>query len=292
MAKIPMDQRDGWIWYNGEYVEWKEATCHILNHGLHYGSSVFEGQRAYNGKIFKLEEHTERLRFSANELGFALPYSNEEINAPAKELLVKNNLNNAYFRPVAWRGSDTLSVSAPDSKIHVAIAAWEWPSYFSEEARQKGLRLTWSKWKRPSPESAPVHAKAAGLYMICTHAKHAAEDAGFHDALMLDYRGYIAECTGANIFFINQLGEIHTPMADCYLNGITRRTVIQLAKEKGYSVTERHIMPDELKDFTEIFVTGSAAEVTPIGEIDGIIYTPAETTKDLSDAYMALVGAK
>lgn len=291
MAKISMDQREGWIWYNGEMVEWGDANCHILNHGLHYGSSVFEGQRAYNGKIFKLEEHTERLRFSANELGFDLPYSNEEINAAAKELLVKNNLNNAYFRPVAWRGSDTLAISAQDSRIHVAIAAWEWPSYFSAELREKGLRLCWSKWKRPSPESAPVHAKAAGLYMICTHAKHAAEAAGYHDALMLDYRGYVAELTGANIFFINAAGEIHTPMADCYLNGITRRTVIQLAQDKGYSVTERHIMPSELKDFTEVFVTGSAAEVTPIGEIDGVMYKPAAITQDLSDAYMALVGA-
>lgn len=291
MAKIPMDQREGWIWYNGEYVPWKEATCHILNHGLHYASSVFEGQRAYNGKIFKLQEHTERLRFSANELGFDLPFSNEEINAACNELLVKNNLNNAYFRPVAWRGSDTLAVSAQDSRIHVAIAAWEWPSYFSKEDKMKGLRLSWSKWKRPSPESAPVHAKAAGLYMICTHAKHAAEAAGYHDALMLDYRGYIAECTGANIFFVTASGEIHTPKADCYLNGITRRTVIQLAKDAGYSVTERHIMPDEIDQFAEVFITGSAAEVTPIGEIDGIQYTPAAVTEKIDALYMAEVGA-
>ncbi len=291
MAKIPMDQRDGWIWYNGQMVEWKQATCHILNHGLHYASSVFEGQRAYNGKIFKLEEHTQRLRFSANELGFDLPYSDEVINAASKELLVQNNLSNAYFRPIAWRGSETLAISAQDSTINVAIAAWEWPSYFTAEARMKGLRLCWSKWKRPAPDSAPVHAKAAGLYIICTDAKHNAEAKGYHDALMLDYRGYVAECTGANIFFVDKQGALHTPTADCYLNGITRRTVIQLAKDKGYSVSERHIMPDELKDFVEVFVTGSAAEVTPIGEIEGIIYTPAAVTNDLSDAYMKAVGA-
>lgn len=291
MAGIPMDQRDGWIWYNGEFIEWKEAKCHILNHGLHYGSSVFEGQRAYNGKIFKLEEHTKRLRFSANELGFDLPYSDEEINGACIALLEKNNLNNAYFRPFAWRGSETLAISSKDSRIHVAIAAWEWATYFDREARQKGLRLCWSKWKRPSPESAPVHAKAAGLYMICTHAKHAAEDAGYNDALMLDYRGYVAECTGANIFFITEAGEIHTPVADCFLNGITRRTVIELAKEVGYTVIERHIMPDEIKNFAEVFVTGSAAEVTAIGEIDGLHFQPGSVTRKMEEAYMQAVGA-
>jgi branched-chain amino acid aminotransferase len=290
MAGIAMDQRDGWIWMDGKMVEWKDATCHILNHGLHYGSSVFEGQRAYNGKIFKLEEHTQRLRFSANELGFDLPFTNEEINTACGEVLAKNNLHNAYFRPMAWRGSETLAISAQDSTIHVAIAAWEWPSYFSKEAREKGLRLCWSKWKRPSPESAPVHAKAAGLYMICTHAKHDAESRGYNDALMLDYRGYVAECTGANIFFIKG-NEIHTPLADCFLNGITRRTVMQLAQENGYELIERHIMPDELKDFTEVFVTGTAAEVTPIGEIDGLQFTPGEITKTLIDAYTNAVGA-
>lgn len=291
MVKIPMDQREGWIWYNGEWVEWKDAKCHILNHGLHYGSSVFEGLRAYNGKIFKLKEHTERLRFSANELGFDLPYSNEELNAAHEEALVKNKLTNAYFRPFAWRGSETLAISSQDSRIHVAIAAWDFGTYFSQEARMKGLRLAWSKWKRPSPESAPVHAKAAGLYMICTHAKHAAEDAGFNDALMLDYRGYVAECTGANIFFVTEEGEIHTPIADCFLNGITRRTVIELAKAAGYTVVERHIKPEELPSFAEVFVTGSAAEVTAIAEIDGIQYIPAAITEELSNAYMELVGA-
>ena len=291
MAGIAMDQRDGWIWYDGEFVEWKQATCHILNHGLHYASSVFEGQRAYNGKIFKLKEHTERLRFSANELGFDLPYSNDEINAACMELMEKNQLKNAYFRPFAWRGSETLAIASQDSSIHVAIAAWEWPSYFSKEDRMKGLRLCWSKWKRPSPESAPVHAKAAGLYMICTHAKHDAEARGYNDALMLDYRGYVAECTGANIFFITEEGEIHTPLADCFLNGITRRTVIELAKAQGYNVIERHIMPDELDQFAEVFVTGSAAEVTPIGEIDGIHYQPGSITRKMDEAYMTAVGA-
>lgn len=289
MAGIPMDQREGWIWMDGTFVPWKEATIHVLSHGLHYASSVFEGQRAYNGKIFKLEEHTKRLRFSANELGFDLPFSDEQINKACIEAIEKNNITNGYMRPVAWRGSETLAISSQESTIHVAIACWEWPSYFTGEARQKGLRLMWSKWKRPSPETAPVHAKAAGLYMICTHAKHAAEAKGYHDALMLDYRGYVAECTGANIFFIDKNKEIHTPMADCYLNGITRRTVIELAKERGYTVHERHIKPQELGEFVEVFVTGSAAEVTPIGEIEGIHYTPAAVTQDLEAAYMALV---
>lgn len=290
MAGIPMDQREGWIWYDGKFVPWQDARCHILNHGLHYGSSVFEGQRAYNGNIFKLEEHTQRLRFSANEIGFDLPFSNEEINNACMQLLEKNKLSNAYFRPFAWRGSETLAISAQDSTIHVAIAAWEWPSYFSQEARLKGLRLTWSKWKRPSPESAPVHAKAAGLYMICTHAKHAAEAAGYDDALMLDYRGYVAECTGANIFFVKG-NEIHTPKADCFLNGITRRTVLELAEVKGHKVIERHIKPEELDQFSEVFITGTAAEVTPIGEIAGIHYQPGNTTTALIEAYTKAVGA-
>jgi branched-chain amino acid aminotransferase len=286
-----IDQRDGFIWYDGELVEWKSAKLHVLTHGLHYGSSVFEGQRAYNGKIYKLKEHTERLRFSANTLGFDLPFSNEELNRANEEVIQKNNIVNGYMRPVAWRGSEQLSVSSGNNKIHVAIAAWEWPSYFSPEAKAKGLRLCWSDWKRPAPDSAPVHAKAAGLYMICTLAKDKAMATGYDDALMLDYRGYVAECTGANIFFFTADGELHTPMADCYLNGITRRTIIGLAQAKGIKVVERHIMKEELGNFRECFITGSAAEVTPIGEIEGIHYTPAKGCFEMMDAYMKEVGA-
>jgi len=289
MAGIPMDQRDGWIWLDGQLVPWKDAKCHILTHGLHYGSSVFEGQRAYNGRIFKLEEHTQRLRFSANELGFDLPFSDAELNAANQLVLEKNNIVDGYFRPVAWRGSETLAISSQNSKIHVAIAAWEWPSYFGREARMKGLRLTWSDWQRPAPNTAPVHAKASGLYMICTVAKHKAEAEGFHDALMKDYRGYIAECTGANIFFVTKNGELHTPKADCFLNGITRRTVIDIAKAEGLTVVERHIMPEELADFVEVFITGSAAEVTPIGAIASHEYKVGPVTLKLEERYMAMV---
>jgi branched-chain amino acid aminotransferase len=289
MSVIPFDQRDGTIWYDGQYVPWKEATLHVLTHGLHYASSVFEGQRAYNGKIFKLEEHTQRFRKSAQILGFDLPYSDAEINEACRELIKKNNITDGYFRPVAWRGSEMMAVSAQQTKIHVAIACWEWPSYFNPELRQKGLKLVTSSWKRPSPESAPVHAKAAGLYMICTLSKHAAEQAGYHDALMLDYRGQIAECTGANIFFVTQKGELHTPKPDCFLDGITRRTVMDLARQHQITVIERAIMPKELPDFTEVFITGSAAEVTAIGSIDEHRYTPGKITQTLRDAYDKLV---
>lgn len=286
-----IDQRDGFIWYDGQMVEWKSAKLHVLTHGLHYGSSVFEGQRAYQGKIYKLKEHTERLRFSANTLGFELPFSNEEINKACEEVIAKNNIVNGYMRPVAWRGSEQLSVASGHNKIHVAIAAWEWPSYFSPEAKAKGLRLCWSEWKRPAPDSAPVHAKAAGLYMICTLAKDKSMAAGYDDALMLDYRGYVAECTGANIFFFTPEGELHTPKADCFLNGITRRTVIGLAQAKGIKVVERHITKEELSSFRECFITGSAAEVTPIGEIEGVHYNPGAGCFDMMDAYMKEVGA-
>lgn len=286
-----IDQRDGFIWYDGQLVEWKSAKLHVLTHGLHYGSSVFEGQRAYNGKIYKLKEHTERLRFSANTLGFELPYSNDVLNKACEEVIAKNNITNGYMRPVAWRGSEQLSVASGHNTIHVAIAAWDWPSYFSPEAKAKGLRLCWSEWKRPAPDSAPVHAKAAGLYMICTLAKDKSMANGYDDALMLDYRGYVAECTGANIFFFTPEGELHTPKADCFLNGITRRTVIGLAQAKGIKVVERHIMKEELSSFTECFITGSAAEVTPIGEIEGIHYKPAKGCFEMMDSYMKEVGA-
>ncbi|WMT89706.1 branched-chain amino acid aminotransferase [Pelagibacterium sp. H642] len=291
MATVPMDQREGWIWYNGEMVPWKDAKLHVLTHGLHYASSVFEGQRAYGGEVFKLREHTERLIFSAKTLDFTIPYSADELDEACRQVLEKNNLVDAYMRPVAWRGSETISVPARDNKVHVAIAAWVWPSYFSTEERLKGIRLNWAPWKRPSPETIPCKAKAAGLYMICTLSKHAAMDAGYADALMLDYRGYVAEATGANVFFVKGK-EITTPTPDCFLDGITRRTVIALAKANGYTVTERHIKPEELSQFDECFLTGTAAEVTPVAEVGEYKFTPAEACRTLVEAYMSEVQPK
>ena len=284
---ISFDQMDGHIWFNGEFVPWADARIHVLSHGLHYASCVFEGERAYEGKIFKLREHTERLFYSARELGFDIPYSIEDIDAACEEALKINNLTNAYIRPVAWRGSEMMGVSAQENKINVAIAVWEWPSYFNPDEIKKGIRLDIASYKRPSPETAPCHAKAAGLYMICTLSKHAAEKKGYADALMYDYRGQVAEATGANIFFI-QDGKIHTPIADCFLDGITRRTVIDLAKEKGVEVIERGIMPDELDGVEECFITGTAAEVTPVSEIGPHRFTPSEISFDLMARYAAL----
>ncbi|MAN77117.1 MAG: branched-chain amino acid aminotransferase [Rhizobiales bacterium] len=291
MATVPMDQRDGWIWYNGEMVLWKDAKLHVLTHGLHYASSVFEGQRAYGGEVFKLREHTERLIFSGKTLDFTIPYSAEEIDEACRQVLAKNDLVDAYMRPVAWRGSETLSVPARDNKVHLAIAAWVWPSYFSTEERLKGIRLCWADWKRPSPETIPCKAKAAGLYMICTLSKHAAMDKGYADALMLDYRGYVAEATGANVFFVKGK-EITTPLPDCFLDGITRRTLIGLAKANGYTVTERHIKPEELAEFDECFLTGTAAEVTPVSEVGEYKFTPADACRTLVEAYMSEVQPK
>ena len=291
MATVPMDQRDGWIWYNGEMVPWKDAKLHVLTHGLHYASSVFEGQRAYGGEVFKLREHTERLIFSGKTLDFTIPYSADEIDEACRQVLAKNDLVDAYMRPVAWRGSETLSVPARDNTVHLAIAAWVWPSYFSTEERLKGIRLCWADWKRPSPETIPCKAKAAGLYMICTLSKHAAMDKGYADALMLDYRGYVAEATGANVFFVKGK-EITTPLPDCFLDGITRRTLIALAKANGYSVTERHIKPEELAQFDECFLTGTAAEVTPVSEVGEFKFAPGEACRTLVEAYMAEVQPK
>jgi branched-chain amino acid aminotransferase len=291
MATVPMDQRDGWIWYNGEMVPWKDAKLHVLTHGLHYASSVFEGQRAYGGEVFKLREHTERLIFSGKTLDFTIPYSADEIDDACRQVLAKNDLVDAYMRPVAWRGSETLSVPARDNKVHLAIAAWVWPSYFSTEERLKGIRLCWADWKRPSPETIPCKAKAAGLYMICTLSKHAAMDRGYADALMLDYRGYVAEATGANVFFVKGK-EITTPTPDCFLDGITRRTLIGLAKANGYTVTERHIKPEELAEFDECFLTGTAAEVTPVSEVGEYKFTPADACRTLVEAYMSEVQPK
>ncbi len=285
MTLIPFDDRDGFIWMDGKLVPWREAQVHVLTHGLHYGSSVFEGERAYGGKIFKSREHSERLHKSADILGMKIPYSVDELEAAKQQVMDANKVVDAYVRPVAWRGSEMMAVSAQQSKIHVAIATWNWPSMFKPEIKEKGIRLGWAKYKRPSGETEPVHAKAAGLYMICTISKHDAEARGFQDALMLDYRGYLAEATGANLFLVID-GEIHTPLADCFLNGITRQTVIQLAKEVGYKVIERHIMPDELAKAQEVFLTGSAAEITPVGEVDGqYFFKPAAVTHALMAAY-------
>jgi branched-chain amino acid aminotransferase len=294
MPNPPFDDRDGHIWHDGVLVPWRDAKCHILNHGLHYASSVFEGIRVYGGKIFKLREHTERLAVSARLLGFELPYSVGQLEDATRLVVKAQNIVDGYIRPVAWRGSEKMAISARGSTVHVAIAAWEWPSYFSKEAKERGLRLGVSAWARPAPNTAPTASKAAGLYMICTLSKHAAEDAGFDDALMLDWRGYIAEATGANLFFVYN-GELHTPTPDCFLNGITRLTVIELAKKRGIKVVERHIKPEELGTAQEAFLTGSAAEVTPIGSIEGSIgnyqFTVGPVTKQLMEDYTALIHA-
>jgi branched-chain amino acid aminotransferase len=277
---IPYDDRDGYIWFNGEMVAWRDARVHVLTHGLHYGSSVFEGERAYGGRVFKLREHSQRLIDSARILGFELPYAVEEIDAATDAVVAANGGGDLYVRPVAWRGSEQMGVSAQASRINVAIAAWTWGAYYSD------LRLTKALYARPSPETAPVHAKAAGLYMICTLSKHAAEAKGFGDALMLDHRGYVAETTGANIFLVID-GQIHTPLPDCFLNGITRQTVIDLARRRGLTVNERHIKPEELRDTQEIFVTGTAAEVTPVRAIDDLHYQLGPITSQLMDDFHA-----
>jgi branched-chain amino acid aminotransferase len=290
MAGPNFADRDGKIWYNGEFMEWRDAQVHVLTHGLHYASSVFEGERMYSGSIFKLREHTERLFYSAGELGFKIPYSIEEIDAASNAVCEANGITNGYIRPIAWRGSEMMGVSAQDNRINVAIAAWEWPSYFSPELRMQGIKLQISKWKRPSPETEPVHAKAAGLYMICTLSKHTAEAEGFQDALMLDWRGQIAEATGANIFFLMSDGKIHTPTPDCFLDGITRRTVIDLARARGIEVVERAIMPEEMADASECFLTGTAAEVTPVGSIAEYSFTPGDISRQLMEDYDKKVG--
>lgn len=290
MAAAPFDDRDGFIWFDGELVPWRDAKVHVLTHALHYASAVFEGERAYAGDIFKLTEHTERLLKGAEILGFKIPYSAAEIDEACRETLRANDIVDGYLRPVAWRGSEMMGVSAQKNTIHLGVAAWPWPSYFSPEARNKGIRLTMSNWERPSPKTAPVSTKAAGLYMICTLSKHDAEAKGFDDALMLDWRGRLAEATGANVFLVLGDGKLHTPTPDCFLNGITRRTVIDLARKRGIEVVERVIMPEELGKATEIFLTGTAAEVTPVGEIDGKSYAVGEITKTLREDYERTVG--
>ena len=282
--------RDGLIWYDGKMINWRDANLHVLSHALHYASSVFEGERVYAGNIFKLREHTNRLINSANIMGFKIPFSADDIDRACIEACEANNIVDGYVRPIAWRGSEMMGVSAQETKIHLAIAVWAWPSYFSPEARNTGISLKTSPWRRPPPESAPVHAKAAGLYMICTMSKHNAEDAGYDDALMLDWRGNVVEGTGANFFMITEGNIINTPPPDCFLNGITRQTVIELAKHRGYTLVERFIKPNELENALEIFVTGTAAEVTPVGKIDDLKFNVGEVTKTLREDYEALVG--
>ena len=284
MTIIPFDQRDGWIWYNDEIVPWKDAKVHVLTHGLHYGSCVFEGERAYGGKIFKTTEHSVRLRKSAELMDFEIPFSVEELNTAKDKVVELNGGGDQYVRPVAWRGSEMMAVSAQHNKIHVAIATWAWPSMFDAETKMKGIKLDIADYRRPDPMCAPVHAKAAGLYMICTISKHKAEKKGYADAMMLDWQGRVAECTGANIFFTRD-GAIHTPIADCFLNGITRQTVMALAKEQGLEIIERRIMPDELKSFNECFIVGSAAEVTPVSEIGPHTFKPGNISRTMMDAY-------
>ena len=290
MTLIPFDDRDGWIWMDGQLIPWREAKTHVLTHGLHYASSVFEGERAYAGKIFKSREHSERFHRSGELLGFTLPYNVEELLAAKALVLKENKIENGYIRPVAWRGSEMMAISAQQTKIHVAIAAWSWPSMYKKDIKEHGIRLTFARYKRPSPETAPCASKAAGLYMICTISKHEAERDGFDDALMLDYRGYLAEATGANLFLVMG-GEIHTPTPDCFLDGITRRTVMDLARAAQLKVVERHLPPEALKDAQEVFLTGTAAEITPVREIAGQAFTIGPVTRQLMEDYHRAVHA-
>jgi len=289
MSLVPFDDRDGFIWYDGKLVPWRDAKVHVLTHALHYASAVFEGERVYQGKVFKLREHSQRLIESGRILGFELPWSVEQIDEATLATVKANNITDGYVRPIAYRGAEQMGVAAQETKIHLAIATWVWPSYFPPELRQKGIRLNFSKWKRPHPETAPTQSKAAGLYMIGTLSKHDAEAAGYSDSIMLDWQGNLAEATGANMFLVID-GEIHTPIPDCFLDGITRRTVIDLAKKRGFTVIERKIKPEELAKAQEVFLTGTAAEVTPVGEIGEYRFTPGPITAALIADYDALVG--
>ena len=288
MAAQPFDNRPGVIWMDGKYVPWSEATIHVLTHGLHYASAVFEGERAYGGEIFHLDDHTRRLHASAEMLGFEIPFSIDAINKASTDLLARQGHMDAYVRPIAWRGSEMMGVSAQNNAIHLAIAVWEWPSYFKPEERLKGIRLDMAKYRRPDPMTAPSKSKCSGLYMICTISKHEAERKGYADALMLDWRGRVAEATGANVFFVKD-GVINTPVPDCFLDGITRRTVIGLAKSRGFKVVERAILPEEMESFEQCFLTGTAAEVTPVSEIGPYRFTVGEITKTLMHDYAAAV---
>jgi branched-chain amino acid aminotransferase len=289
---IPYDKRDGKIWYNNELVDWTDVKVHVLSHGLHYASCVFEGERVYDGEIFKLEEHTKRFFYSAERMGFKIPYSEDEINKASKKIVSAQNVLNGYVRPVAWRGSEMMAISAQKTKIHVAIATWEWGSYFDPKLKVEGIKLNISNWRRPAPNTIPWDTKAAGLYMICTLSKHEAEKQGYADSLMLDHEGYVAEATGANVFFKDKDGNLHTPTPDCFLDGITRRTVIEIAKSKKIKVIERKIKPEELSNFVGCFLTGTAAEVTPVSQIEKFNYKVCSTIIDLSESYQAKVRKK
>ena len=288
MAGQTFDDRDGWIWFDGELVPWRDARVHVLTHAMHYGSAVFEGERAYGGEVFKSSQHSERLIESGRILDFEVPFNVAQIDAAKALVLAKNSFADAYVRPIAWRGSEMMGVSAQHNKIHLAIAAWDWPSYFDPAQRMKGIRLDIAEYRRPDPATAPTRAKASGLYMICTISKHRAERRGFADALMLDWQGRVAECTGANVFFVKD-GALHTPIADCFLDGITRQTVIEAARRRSVPIIERRIMPDELPSFSECFITGTAAEVTPVGEIGPHNYNPGALTAALIEEYSAAV---
>ena len=289
---IPYDKRDGKIWYNKALVDWGDVKIHVLNHGLHYASCVFEGLRVYDGEIFKLEEHTSRFFHSAKRMGFDIPYSEDEINKSSREIVKVQKVQNGYVRPVAWRGSEMMAISAQQTKIHVAIATWEWGSYFDPNLKLKGIKLNISKWRRPAPNTIPWDTKASGLYMICTLSKHEAEKDGYTDALMLDHEGNVAEATGANIFFKDKNGSLHTPIPDSFLDGITRRTIIDIAKSKNIKINERKISPDELANFEGCFLTGTAAEVTPVSQIQNYNYKVCNTIIDISESYQSLVRKK
>ncbi len=291
MTTIPFDDRDGFIWFNGQLVPWRDAKIHVLTHALHYASCVFEGERVYDGEIFKLHDHTQRLHDSAKILGFQIPYTVEQIDQACRETVTANRIVDGYVRPIAWRGSEMMGVSAQATRINVGIAVWQWPSYFDPAERARGIRLDLAEYRRPSPETAPCRSKAAGLYMICTISKHAAEAKGYADAMMLDWRGLVAEATGANVFFQKD-GKLHTPTPDCFLDGITRRTVIDLARARGIEVIERHIKPEELAGFEECFITGTAAEVTPVSEIAQDSFRPGAITQALMRDYEGAVRRK
>ena len=292
MESVPYDKRSGKIWFNGDTVDWANANIHILNHGLHYASCVFEGERVYEGEIFKLEEHTERLFYSAKRMGIKVPYTENEINKACKSIVNIQKVQNGYVRPIIWRGSEMMAISAQKNKIHVAIATWEWGSYFDPKLKLNGIKLNISNWRRPAPNTIPWDTKAAGLYMICTLSKHEAEEQGYTDSLMLDHQGNIAEATGANVFFKDQTGELHTPIPDSFLDGITRREVIKIANSKRIKVNERKIKPEEMKNFVGCFLTGTAAEVTPVSQIAEYKFKVCDLIKDLNESYQSLVRKK
>ncbi len=293
MESIPYDKRKGKIWFNGQVIDWQDAKLHVLTHGLHYASCVFEGERVYNGEIFKLREHTERLIYSAKRMGFEIPYSKDQIDQACNEIIKIQNIKNGYVRPVAWRGSEMMAISAQKNKIHFAIAAWEWGSYFDPKIKENGIKLNVSKWRRPAPNTIPWDTKAAGLYMICTLSKHEAEKDGYNDSLMLDHQDFVAEATGANIFFIiESSNEIHTPTPDCFLDGITRRTIIDIAKNKGFKIIERKIKLEELKNFDGCFLTGTAAEVTPVSQIGEYKFKVVKSINEFFDKYLEIVNSK